>query len=84
MKNIKKNIRHFFLLSGLAAGCMYGFNKLIETTSCIKKRLTVQDGYYFEWRYGKIFYTKHQIFTDNQFFILKHFFFKLKDHFIKI
>ncbi len=58
MKNIKKNIRHFFLLSGLAAGCMYGFNKLIETTSCIKKRLTVQDVYYFEWRYGKIFYTK--------------------------
>lgn len=58
MKNIKKNIRHFFLLTGLAAGCIYGINKFIEITSGIKKLLNTKNGHYFEWRYGNIFYTK--------------------------
>ena len=58
MKNIKKNIRHFFLLTGLAAGCIYGMNKFIEITSGIKNLLTGKDGHFFEWRYGNIFYTK--------------------------
>ena len=58
MKNIKKNIRHFFLLTGLAAGCIYGINKFIEITSGIKKLLNTKNGHYFEWRYGNVFYTK--------------------------
>lgn len=58
MKNIKKNIRHFFLLSGLAVGCIYGINKFIEFTSGIKNLLTQKNGQFFEWRYGNIFYTK--------------------------
>lgn len=58
MKNIKKNIRHFFLLSGLAVGCIYGINKFIEFTSGIKNMLTQKNGQFFEWRYGNIFYTK--------------------------
>ena len=59
MKNIKNNIRNFFLLSGLAAGCIYGINKFIETTSGIKKLLSSNNGFFYEWRYGNIFYTKH-------------------------
>lgn len=58
MKNIKKNIRHFFLLSGLTVGCIYGINKFIEFTSGIKNLLNKKDSRFFEWRYGNIFYTK--------------------------
>lgn len=56
---MKKNLKHFFVLSGLAAGSIYGVNKIIETTSGIKKLLNENTGYFFEWKYGKIFYTKH-------------------------
>lgn len=59
MKNTKNNIKHFFLLTGLAAGCIYGINKMIETTSGIKNLLSEHTGHFFEWRYGNIFYTKH-------------------------
>lgn len=56
---MNKNIKHFMILSGLSLGCIYGFNKFIEITSGMKKSPTTNSGYYFEWRYGKIFYTKH-------------------------
>lgn len=55
---MKKNIRHFFLLTGLAVGSIYGINKLIETTSIVKNLLSANTGHFFEWRYGNIFYTK--------------------------
>lgn len=55
---MKKNIKHFFLLTSMATGCIYGFNKFIETTSGIKKLLSANAGNYFPWRYGKIFYSK--------------------------
>lgn len=56
---MKKNIKHFFLLTGLATGCIYGMNKFIDTTSGIKKLLNANSGHFFEWRYGNIFYTKY-------------------------
>lgn len=56
---MKKNIKHFFLLTTLASACIYGINKFIDTTSSIKKLLTTNSGHFFEWRYGNIFYTKH-------------------------
>ncbi len=56
---MKKNIKHLFLLTGLATGCIYGINKFIDSTSEIKNLLHTNSGHYFEWRYGSIFYTKH-------------------------
>lgn len=56
---MKKIIKHFFLLTGLATGCIYGINKFIDTTSGIKKLLSSNNGHFFEWRFGNIFYTKH-------------------------
>lgn len=56
---MKKNIRHFFLLTALATGCIYGINKFINFTSELKNNLTTKTGHFFEWRYGNIFYTKH-------------------------
>lgn len=56
---MKKNIRQFFLLSSLAAGCIYGINKFIDTTSGIKNLLAANTGQFYEWRYGNIFYSVH-------------------------
>lgn len=56
---MKKNIRHFLLLSTLAAGCISGINKFVDATSGIKNMLPKQNGYFFEWRYGNLYYTKH-------------------------
>lgn len=56
---MKKNLKQFCLLTGLASGAIYGINKLIDTTSGIHKLLNETTGYFFEWRYGNIFYTKH-------------------------
>ena len=56
---MKKNLKQFCLLTGLASGAIYGINKLIDTTSGIHKLLNETTGYFFELRYGNIFYTKH-------------------------
>lgn len=56
---MKKNIKHFLLLSALATGCIYGINKFINATSNLKKLVNTNTGRFFEWRYGNIFYTKH-------------------------
>lgn len=55
---MKKNIRHFFLLSALATGTIYGINKFIDATTGVRKYLNTTSGRFYEWRYGNIFYTK--------------------------
>lgn len=55
---MKKNIRHFFLLSAMATGTIYGINKFIDATIGARKYLNTTSGRFFEWRYGNIFYTK--------------------------
>ncbi|NBI85645.1 alpha/beta fold hydrolase [Lachnospiraceae bacterium] len=55
---MRKNIKHFLLLSAFTTGCIYGVNKFVDTTSGIKNTITKSDGHYFNWRYGNIFYTK--------------------------
>lgn len=55
---MKKNIRHFLLLSTLATGTIYGINKFIDQTVGVRKYLNTSPGRFFEWRYGNIYYTK--------------------------
>ena len=55
---MKKNIRHFFLLTALAAGTIHGINKFIDAALGVRKLLNTSSGRFFEWRYGNIFYTK--------------------------
>lgn len=55
---MKKNIRHFFLLTALAAGTIHGINKFIDAALGVRKLLNTTSGRFFEWRYGNIFYTK--------------------------
>ena len=55
---MKKNIRHFFLLTACAAACMHGINRFIDASANMKNLLKTHTGHFFEWRYGNIFYTK--------------------------
>ena len=55
---MKKNIRHFFLLTALAAGSIHFVNRFINATADIKNILKSETGDYFDWKNGKIYYTK--------------------------
>lgn len=54
-----KKIKRFFLFTGLTSACIYGINQFMEVTANIKNLLSGQEGSFFKWRYGNIFYTKH-------------------------
>ena len=55
---MKKNTRRFLLLTTAAVGSIYAFNRFIAETSASKKLLTDGNGSYYNWKFGKIFYTK--------------------------
>lgn len=55
---MNKTIKHFLFLSTITAGCMYGINQFVDAASEVRHLLSKQNGHFFEWRYGTIFYTK--------------------------
>lgn len=55
---MKKNIKHFFLLTALAAGTIHLANRFVDITAQMKNILKSQNGEYYDWKNGKIFYTK--------------------------
>lgn len=55
---MKKNIKHFFLLTALAAGTIHLINRFIDITAEMKNVLKSQNGEFYESKNGRIFYTK--------------------------
>lgn len=55
---MKKNIKHFFFLTALAAGAIHLTNRFVDITAEMKNILKPQNGEYYHWKYGNIFYTK--------------------------
>jgi len=55
---MKKYFRNFLLLSTLTTASIYAINKAISISSTIKNILKTDNGRFYEWRYGNIFYTK--------------------------
>lgn len=55
---MKKNIKHFFLLTALAAGTIHMVNRFINMTAELKNILKAENGDYYDWKNGKIYYTK--------------------------
>ena len=55
---MKKNIRHFFLLTALAAGTIHMVNRFIDMTAEMKNILKSQNGSYYDSKNGKVFYSK--------------------------
>lgn len=56
---MRKNVKHFFILTGLAAGTIHLANRFIDITAQMKNTLKSQNGEYYDWKNGKVFYTKH-------------------------
>lgn len=55
---MKKNIKHFFMLTGLGIGTIHIANYFVEMTAQMKNILKSQNGEYYDWKNGRIFYTK--------------------------
>lgn len=62
MKNnehhISKNIRHFFLLTALAAGTVHVLNRVVDMAAELKNILKSENGNFYDWKNGEIYYTK--------------------------
>lgn len=54
----KKKLTTGAVLASLTAGTIYTINKIISFTSTLDNLLCKDDGQYFDWRFGKIFYRK--------------------------
>ena len=55
---MKKNIKHFILLSTIAVGALHAANRFITATAEMKNIITSGKGQFFDWKNGSIFYTK--------------------------
>lgn len=55
---MKKNIKHFFLLTALAAGTIHFVNRFINMTADIKNILKAENGNFYDWKNGQIYYTR--------------------------
>ena len=55
---MKKNTKKLLLISSAALASMYAYNRFVEITSTKKNLLKTEDGEYYNWKLGKIFYTK--------------------------
>lgn len=59
MRNsIKRTIKRGVTFSSLTMASIYCLNKAISLTASAKNILTSENGNYFDWRYGSIYYTK--------------------------
>lgn len=55
----KKYIRNFLIFTTLTAVGIHGINKVINITSPMKNLLKKENGNFYNWRYGNIYYTKN-------------------------
>lgn len=56
---MRKNIKHFVILTALAAGTVHVVNRFIDASAELKNILKSESGNEFNWKNGKVFYTKH-------------------------
>ena len=54
----RKFIKNFALVVIIAIVIIILFNKLINKVANMKEHLSTENGKYYNWRYGEIFYTK--------------------------
>ena len=55
---MKKNIKHFLLLTTLAAGTIHVINRFVDFTAEMKNMLKSESGDFYDWKNGAIYYTK--------------------------
>lgn len=55
---MKKHIRNFLILTTLTTVSIYFINRMISVSSVVKNLLRTDRGNFYNWKYGKVFYTK--------------------------
>lgn len=55
---MKKHIRNFIILTTLTTVSIYFINRMISVSSVAKNLLRTDRGKFYNWKYGKVFYTK--------------------------
>lgn len=55
---MNKKTKRFLMLTAAAIGSMYAYNRFVATTSVSKKMLSDENGTYYNWKHGNIFYSK--------------------------
>lgn len=55
---MKKKIKNFILFSSLTLVSIHFLNKFLTFISTVKELLKTDNGYFYEWRFGKVYYTK--------------------------
>lgn len=55
---MKKHIRNLLILTSLTGISIHFINRFISISSTVKNLLKTDHGKFYDWKYGKIFYTK--------------------------
>ncbi len=55
---MKKNVKHFLFLSILAGTGIHMINHMVNRTACMKEVLSFEIGQFYDWKHGRIYYTK--------------------------
>ena len=55
---MNKTIKKLITVSALTTAGIHVANRIIEHSATQKNLLTIKNGHYFNWKYGRIFYTK--------------------------
>lgn len=55
---MKKRIRNFLVLTTLTTASIYAINKFISISSTLKNLLKTDQGHFYDWKYGKVFFSK--------------------------
>ena len=55
---MKKSTKYILATLGISIAGIYAYNKFIEATASQKNLLSDKNGEYYDWKYGKVFYTK--------------------------
>lgn len=55
---MKKKLKNLVIFSSLMVVCVHLLNKFLNFIATIRELLKTELGYFYEWRFGKIYYTK--------------------------
>ena len=56
---MKKSTKRLLVLTSAAVAGMYAYNRLVDSNAARKNLLKVDNGHYYKWKEGNIFYTQN-------------------------
>lgn len=56
--SMKKSTKRFLFITGTTVAGIYAYNKFVSATATQKELLSDEEGFYYPWKNGEIYYTK--------------------------